>query len=313
MNRLQRNSNQMGTSVATTNNTYAAEFATNDILKAAVKKHDDNQILIADLALQQQKFSQIDGLIHDKNMIRTLNAINAMRIVNGIKAYAVSVNNQQLIDSVPFTSSYLTNKPEEKAFVAFQAIRDIALQYKTEILPFGVSAQMITQITDDTLTFQELMAKPKSMRSDQKKVTQKLKEAFLAMTTHLRKTLDPLVRSNFAATNDYFMAYFNSRITYRTGNSATVLRGRITDPNGHHIKQALVELVNYPTPGESTLRLTDAKGYYSFKRLDLATATILVKAANYADGHFTKTLLKDKDNELNMQLTPAPLEVPVLV
>jgi len=313
MNRNQRNSNQMGTSVSITNKTYAADFATNVILKAAVKTHDENQILIADLALQQQQFSKIDGLIHDKNMMRTLNAINAMRIVNAIKAYAVSINNQQLIKSVPYSAWYLRYKPEQKVLDAFLAIRDVANANAAAILPFGATAPMLSQLTTDTQAFQDLMEQPKAMRANQVKVTNQLKAAFLAMTTHLRKTLDALVRSNFSSTDDYYMAYFNARVTYNIGNAATTLRGRITDPNGHHIKQALVELQNYPTPGESTMRLTDTKGYYSFKRLDLTTATITVKALNYTDGHFTKTLLKDKDNELNMQLTPAPLEVPVLV
>lgn len=311
MDRLQQNKNTMGTSVAQTNKNNESLFSTNDVFKASAKKHDDNLITINALAVKQQNSKQIDGLIHDKNMLRALMAILGTRIISGIKAYAASINNEQLIKSVPYSQSYLARTSDEKALLAFIVIKDVAVENKTEISTFGVSSTMTDLLISNIADFKNLMEQPKTMKAAQKDITNSLKLAFAVMMLHLKSSLDQLVKSNFMETT-YAEQYFNARKIYKTGNNSTILRGTVSDPNGHKIRQALVELIDYPTPGTSTMRLTDSKGNYAYKKLTLTTAKIRVQAANYATATFTVTLVKDKENEFQIQLIPAPLEIPVL-
>ena len=171
---------------------------------------------------------------------------------------------------------------------------------------------MIDLLTANTVSYDSIRKQPKTMKAAQKDITNSLRLAFAAMMFHLTSSLDLLVKSNFLETASANQ-YFNSCKIYKTSSNATILRGTGYDPNDHKIHQVLVELSDYPTPGENTMRLTDSKEFYSFKKLTLTTAKVRVQAVNYATATFTLTLVKDKENEFNIQLTPAPIEITVLV
>ncbi len=312
MNRYELNSQLMGESTEQTLENYKSLWTANLIFKAGVDQHTANMNTIRANATKQQNAKDITGVINDIEMLRSLMIENIIRHISGICAYAESIGDNALAESVHYTQSFLEKTGDSKFVSAASKVKDVAVANATEIKDYGVSAQMITLLTNDIVSYIDISKKPKSMRSEQKNITANLKKAVVDMKEFLKNTMDRLVKANFLA-SDFANVYFNSRKVYNLGQSGTILRGTVLDINGHPIKNCAVELVNYPTPGTNTIRITNNKGHYAYKRLGLEVATLRFRAVNYAVAEFEVKLVKDKENDFDAKLTPIPAAVPVFV
>jgi hypothetical protein len=131
------------------------------------------------------------------------------------------------------------------------------------------------------------------------------------MVVFLKDVMDNDVRSLYWNTQ-FMRDYFHSRTVYHLNEERTALKGTVTSESGHPIKNSIIELVNYPTPGESIFRHTNSKGYYAFKQLDLTTATIRIRAVGYIVAEYTVPIekLKSNDFDIVMMIDPAFVTVP---
>jgi hypothetical protein len=184
-------------------------------------------------------------------------------------------------------------------------LNGIANTNSAAILPLGITAGILTNYGLSCTSYNSIMQKPKAFRSALKGFTLNLKDSIKTMVVFLKDTVDNQVKSLYQGTQ-FKTDYFASRKPYRYNEERTELKGTITTEGGHHIKNAIVELINYPTPGESLFRHTNEKGFYAFKQLDLETAIIRVRALGYIVAEYTVPIMKLKSNDFDIVLMIDP-------
>ncbi|HNR21335.1 MAG TPA: hypothetical protein PKL45_15235, partial [Bacteroidia bacterium] len=178
MTRQQKNQQVMGNSVAQTNANYKPTWEGSELFNESDAQHRENLIQIQNWEQKQAEAAELKGLVRDKNILRTIIAGNASRIVSGIKAYAMSVNDQQLHSSVaPYSPSVLSLRLSDTKFAtAIGSIKSIADTNAASILPFGITAPMLTAFAADVTSFQAIAPKPKALRGQLKAYTANLKK-----------------------------------------------------------------------------------------------------------------------------------------
>ncbi|HKR06316.1 MAG TPA: carboxypeptidase-like regulatory domain-containing protein [Bacteroidia bacterium] len=312
MTTVEKNKDMMGTSVTQTLSLNEPTWTSSPLFTESVDQHGLNMASIRNWAEKQQQQLELKGLVQDKNLLRLVMVDSEMlRIIAALKAVGAATNDNQLITSVNKSRSKLLHM-SDTAFNTFAGVlKGIANDNSAAILPLGITATMLTNYGLSCASFDTIMKKPKSFRSALKGYTTNLKTSISTMVSFLKKTMDNQVKSLYQGTE--FMAdYFNSRKPYHYNEERTELKGMVKSESGHKIKNAIIELVNYPTPGESLFRHTNTKGYYAFKQLDLETATIRIRAVGYIVAEYTVKIeqLKANDFDIVMMIDPAFATVP---
>ena len=310
MTRPQLNSQSMGSSVAQNLQNNAPLCAGKTEVLASVALHNQNMTVIKDLAVLQLNAKEITGLVRDKNLLRALMIFNSTRIVAGITAYANKNGDNQLAKSIAFTPTTMKRANDNALLAIFQKVSVVANANAAAIIPFGVDAAMISLLDGDIISFNSIIQKPKEMHASQRNITADLAKAFTTMKTHLKTQMDKLMHSFFLDTT-FEKTYFLARKIYNIGTPSTIFRGNVTNEQGHPVKNCLVELINYPSPGVTTKRITNGKGDFDFKRLTADTVTARFRAVNYAVSEFDVRLTKDHETTFSTVLIPVPVPVSV--
>ena len=252
---------------------------------------------------------EIKGITESKNLLRLLLMAALLRIIAGIRAYADKIGDSELAAKVNFTRTIHTMS--DTAFLtASRVVLEVANGVSTDILPYGITNQILTDTNLDTNAFDSILKKPHALRSKTKGYTADLQKAVSVMTGELRDQMDNQVRSMFPGTS-FATSYFNSRKTYNLNQTPTILRGNVKDANGHNIKNAIIEMIDYPSPGEITFRNTNANGNYAFKHISLANATLRVRALGFTTAEYSVKVTKNKTKDFNIQLLPEPTPVTI--
>jgi hypothetical protein len=310
MTRNQQNSKTMGNSVTETLQQNSPVWSGSPVFSDSVTQHGDNMNVIADWENKQASAIEIKGLVRDKNILRTLMIGEAVIIVSAIKAFAEHTNNQQLAMSVDYSKSKLAQMSEDNFLAACNNIKAVAAANAAALIPYGVTDQLQEDFAGDLVAFDSIMKKPKAMRGQAKTYTAKLKLAVLAMTLYLRNTMDNLVKSMYAGT-DFASYYFNSRKTYKQLSPATGFRGTVYNhDNGNVLANVIVEMVDYPNPGDVEIRSTNSKGNYAYLQVSADKVTLRVRAAGYTTAEMEVTLGSGKITDFDIRLMPQPAPVP---
>ncbi len=309
MNRKQKNSQLMGNAVSQTTTNFARVWSDSEVFGQAVDKHNNNMMTIADCEKKQQQAMELKGLVESKNILRILIVTALTRIIAGIRAYANSIGDREMASKVNYQSK-LHSMSDTAFLTASRVVIEVANLNDTKILPYGITPQLLTDTDLDVNAFDSILKKPQALRGLTKVFTTDLQKSFSIMTAELRNMMDNMVRAMFPGT-EFSAAYFNSRKTYKYNQSPTILRGTITDANGHKVRNAIVELVDYPKPGELTIRHTNARGNFSFKQIELTSATLRVRALGFATAEYTTQVTKNEVTDFDIQLLPETSPVPV--
>jgi carboxypeptidase family protein len=312
MNIQQKNKNIMGTSVTQTFTDNESTWTGSPLFSESVNQHGLKMAAITNWAEKQEQQLELKGLVKDKNLLRLVMVDTEMvRIISALRAVGAATNNNKLISSVDKSRSGLLKMSDNKFNIFAGALKKIANDNSGAIVPLGITAEILTNYGLSCAAFDSIMKKPKAMKSLLKTYTKNLGISVLDMVSFLTKTVDHQVRSLYQGT-DFLSDYFNSRTVYHLNEERTELKGTVKSESGHHIKNAVIELVNYPTPGESVFRHTNKDGYYSYKQLDLETATIRVRAVGYILAEYTVPIekLKSNDFDIVMMMDPALATVP---
>lgn len=309
MNRSQKNTQLMGNTVSQTNENFASVWQANPVYAETAEIHNNNMASISVCEQNQQQAMELKGLVESKNLLRILLTSSVIRMIAGIRAYANKIGDPQLASSVNYRSK-LHSMSDTAFLTASEVVLGVANANAAAILPFGITAQLLTDTGLDIGAFSSILKKPQALRGQTKVYTADLKKAFNVMTGELRNQMDNQVRSMFPGT-PFAAAYFNSRKTYHYNQHPTIVRGTITNADGHHVKNAIVELVDYPSPGELTIRHTNSRGNFAFKHIDLTSATIRVRALGYTTAEYTVNVIKNQITDFDIQLLPETAPVPV--
>jgi hypothetical protein len=310
MNRQQLNSQQMGEATSQNLANNQSLITGKPEVVAAAALHTINMSNISNIAVQQLNAQEISGLIRDKNLLRTLMIFNATRIIDAITAFGNKTGNDQLVKSVAFTPSKMKSVSDNSALAMFQKVSEVANENIDAIEPFGATPEMVTLLDEDIISFTSIIKKPKQMHSDQRMITENLAAAFKTMKTHLKTQLDRLIRSFFLGTN-FEKSYFLARKIYDIGTPATIFRGKVTDENGHPVRNCMVELINYPSPGINSTRITNIRGEFAYKKLTATNVTARFRAVKFVVSEFDILLNKDHETIFNTTLIIAPVPVTI--
>ncbi len=312
MNNIQKNKQLMGNSVTQTLDDNNTVWSGSQLFSDTVQEHKDNMTRIGNWEHKQMEAMELRGLVRDKNLLRLV-MIDAemIRIISAIKALAAATNNNQLASSIDWNRSELLEMSDIAFNTAAGSVKSVADDNAAALVPYGITAQLLTTFGQDITAFDSIMKKPKALRGQIKTYTANLRTAVTKMLTTLREKMDNQVRSLYLNTG-FASAYFNSRITYHYNENRTELRGTAKDnATGKHVRNVIIELVNYPSPGESIFRHTNKDGNYSFKQLDLTTATIRVRAVGYTTAEYRIPITQGHTNNFDIMLIPEPAPVTV--
>jgi hypothetical protein len=138
--------------------------------------------------------------------------------------------------------------------------------------------------------------------------SKKLKLAISKMISDLKNQLDKSVRQYLES--PFYLAYNNSRKTYRLNSSSTTLKGTIIGEDGRRLYNAEVSIVN---SGLDRTVFTNKQGNYHLRNLDLDTCTIKVIAAGYLPSEYDITLKRSHTTDFDIKLLLTPVPDPVSV
>jgi len=279
-------------------------FQNNPVFITTVSNFEEQLQQVKNLLVVQQDSKQISGAVHDKNMIRSFATDKCIRIISAIQAYAVNTSNYQLKAKVHYAPSDLKTKNDNAFYAAINVIYETALPIADVIKNYGISTILLSEFQNDISAFSKYLGLVKSMFGKQTTNTSAIVKAFRTIKTNLKNILDPLVKANFLG-QTFAQNYFNARQTYKYGHPSTIIKGNISDINGHNIKHGKVELLNYPTNGTNTVRLTNGKGNFAFKKLTLNKIQMRISMEGYQSIEIEKIITEKKVNQFDFALQPS--------
>jgi hypothetical protein len=251
---------------------------------------------------------ELRGLVQSKNLMRLIITAADDRVIAGILALAALNNDPQLATSVQFRPG-LTSMSDSKFLASSKKVKEVADQNAQALIPLGITAQILSDMGLDLVAFDSIIKKPKALRGQVTVYTNNLNNAVKTMFTFLRTTAKYQVKSLFAGT-DFAAAFQANSKVYNYNQHETILRGTAKDTNGKHVKNVIIEMINYPSPGEITFRNTNSKGNYAFKHIDITSATLRIRALGYTTAEYIVAVTKGKVTDFDILLIPEPAPVP---
>ncbi|MEO5570573.1 MAG: carboxypeptidase-like regulatory domain-containing protein [Bacteroidia bacterium] len=306
---LDKNKQTMGNSETETFDQYNSIWQSSPIFSASVQQHKNNMQNISFWENKQMQALEMRGLVQSKNLMRLIITAADERVRAGIFALAVLNNDPQLASSVQFRKS-LSSMSDPTFLASSNKVKEVADQNAQALIPLGISTQILSDMALDLGAFDSIIKKPKALRGQVKVFTKNLNAAVKTMFTFLRTTIKYQVKSLFAG-SDFEQAFIANSKVYNYNQHETILRGFATDTNGKHVRNVLIELVNYPSPGESTFRNTNSNGNYAYKHIDITSATLRIRALGYTPAEYVVVVKKGKVTHFDILLIPEPAPVPV--
>lgn len=311
MTTSQKNRQQMGLSVLQVLKNYESDWTSNPVFSAAFATHESNLNGITQAEVNQLLREEIKGITFSKSILRSLLISSLGRCVAAVKAYAVSINDPALAASVNFSPSVLDRISDQAFFNAASHIYEVTNDHILALAPYTITPAFLATLQGDISAFLAIYPKPKAMRAQVKAFTNDIKIAVNKMTSFLSHTMDNLVRSIFPDT-PFQAAYFNSRVVYNYNEHVTGIKGTVRNfETGRAISNVIIELVNYPVPGDITVRSSNHIGNYHFKHLTPGNVSMRVRANGFTTSEFTVKVVKNQLKDFDILILPEPVPDPV--
>lgn len=196
-------------------NRHTKTWSSNNRLSTAFKKFSDNIAAIETQRKHQEEKST--GIAQDKKTTKAALVKKAAFIAGAIRAYAFSVNNEELEARVPYTESMLKNLREGMLLTACQVIMEKAQANLAQLGDEGVTAELLAGTTQLIAEFTGKKIKPQEAIYERKMVTATLIDLFSTNNTLLKKQIDMLVAQYEEKSPDFYGAYLNTRQISRRG------------------------------------------------------------------------------------------------
>ena len=169
--------------------------------------------------LQSLKTAQeqnLKGFILDKAEKKGDMITRTMGLVSGLKAYAMTENNNVLLEEVSYSESDLKGTRDELVASKCQIVQDRAKTHELALAGYNVTAAMITDQQTSIGDYSVASQLP-STKEDARQVITSQIETTISKIRDVFKILDELVKT-FKATEPAFVEeYFNSREIYDLG------------------------------------------------------------------------------------------------
>ena len=203
---------------------------------------------------------------------------SGMEVANRGKAFAQNTNNPVLLAKFTFTRNELLRQKDTVCPVICKGIFDLATEYSTELVPYGVTSGMLTDLQEKTDTYNAYIPKPRVNITVKKVATANI--ARLVGECELAfEQIDTLVNMTQNTHPEFFTTYFNNRNIIDTGARVQAIRGHTTDINNLPLGKVTVIIEQDEVIIKK--KKTTAKGNFIVKSLASGVYTITFSKPGY--------------------------------
>lgn len=185
----------------------------------------------------------IRGIAVDKNVLRKNLCQSATDISAIIFAYASSINNNTLKQSVNFSFSDFYKTKDELIAPTAQNIHTIATTNATALVPYGISPAMLTSFQTAINDYSASVPKPRTALSVKATFTKNIRVLINDIDLVLKDQMDKIIPAFKPSKPDFYNSFKSARIIIDPSKTTTQLKGNITDiTTDLPIKNAKIEL-----------------------------------------------------------------------
>jgi hypothetical protein len=230
--------------------------------------------------LREQQMEDIKGITDEKKARRILLEDLSYKVETIVVFYATSAGNEILLALVDYNrSDYTLARDSEVVGISMQ-VHKAAAANAAALLPFGLTASMITSLQNAIDSFSEYIDEPKSARSDAAEATKAIPKAIRQTTKLLKQQVDKGMEL-FRTTNpDFYAKYFKARKIVNTARLRRALKATFVNAENNKA----IEKVKVKIDGKIK-RSSSAKGTIYVQHLAEGKHTL---EASRSDGSVVK-------------------------
>jgi len=268
MNKIQEDTLNMYEAASDVLHAHDTVWNTNVPFSDAVEELDDDIDAIGNLRDQQE--ADISGVTDDKDERRVTLENQTYTIASAIVFYASVTNNRELLKKVNFTRSKLEQARDNEVPGMSKQVHQAAAANAAAILPYGVTATMITDLNTAIDAFVEYISKPRAAKSETSAATEQLPQVYTDTDKLLEERLDKGMELYRFSEPDFYTQYFNARIIINSPTQKRALEVKFVDEvTGapiEHVKVLVDLTINRRSSEKGNIRVQSlSEGSHSLK------------------------------------------------
>ncbi len=310
MNSPQEDKLTMYYAVKSTNERFQTTWITNAVYAATYNQWAAKLTLI-----EQSRDTQTletTGVTADKKNKRALMVDKAAFIQNRLQSYSNVINNIELLASVSYSPTKMRMARDTDIVGICNTILSRANVNAAAIIPYGVTAVMITELQAAITAYSAALAKPTSAKSQTKNATENLTKFFKEADDLLTKRLDLDIELFRVSKPDFYSQYQTSRIIIPKGaNSGLAVMGSVLMAGtGEPIKgvtftftpEKSTMLKSASTSIDTIVKKSAEKGNFRISNMPEGTYIVTIKKLGFKDQQVTITVVKGETTTLKIEM-----------
>ena len=232
---------------------------------------------IIDNAKIQQESSE--GLTREKAIITDVLCHTLYPIMTLICNEAYKQKDIELSTRMKTSSRKLKAMKESNLIATSKDVCEYCDTHTEELAGIGIQATSVEKLKSDTIELENIMGKPRELRSCKKTATENMNEEATKTNWLIQNRLSPLMHTFFAENNPSLLSEYQGIVQYdKIPRRKVCLIGIITDTDtGEPIEKVLVEI-----PSANVSYRTNSKyGRFQIKNMEEGNFTIRCTQANY--------------------------------
>lgn len=251
---------------------------------------------------EQQIFDK-KGIAVYKERVRATLISSAIDIARKTAAYASIVGNDTLFNEMDLTETQLKRDDGNNLLEHCKGIYDRSNANAAALVPYGVTAAMITGLQNNIDSFFNTKANPRLGIVEKKKATTELKKLF-DMGDAAMKKCDIMIEIVRISQPQFYRSYRDARIIVNTSEHTIALKAQVVDKTtGKPIEEVVCV---FTSEGSDTVvrirKKTAKKGGFMIRNMQAGTYKVAVSMEGYISQVVTVYVTDGLTTELMVQL-----------
>jgi len=221
------------------------------------------------------------GIGVNKETLRSTVINETLVLAGALVNLGRKIHDNVLIEKFNFTKSGLEKLRDNDLLTAANNTITAANANLPALASGGVTALMVTALTTDTASFSLILTGPEGAKQAKKLAGQAIHDTFVLSRQAMDLTVRPLMRTNFAKTdNTFYSGFINATQIINTGIHHLDFFGAVIDSvTGDGLHGALVRVLQGTTEIANTK--TGDKGHFQFKEIPEGTYSVEISRPGY--------------------------------
>ncbi|MEZ5084331.1 MAG: carboxypeptidase regulatory-like domain-containing protein [Bacteroidales bacterium] len=261
--------------------------------------------IITDIGnFRQIQVADTTGITIDKNAIKEDLIQATLKVINGLVAYAVVNDDNELRNRVNYTRSDLEYSRENILVDKARLIYETALPLAADLVAYLVAQEDIDAITNLLKDFEQALPEKRLAVTQSKYSTEAIRDKFREADGLLRNKLDKLILIFQPANPEFVSRYFNARIIIDLGIRHTTNKTIISGLVENKATQQPLSGVNVWILDKGLNCTTGPNGRFSIEVPEGGTYTVKAEKTGYATyTHDPVTIQKGTEAQIEIELT----------